>query len=167
MTQFTKEQLELINCIKKTFNLTVVWHYLEYLRIEREIGHTPSIAELCANGGETEAGTWSMSIGGLKEMGFLGKKSRVQTIEDTMWKSEFLDLLWGLVKPHMDENGFATIDHKGRAENAVKTVCDQKAKTVTEKADIIEECQTMTFKKIQNIWDAQYGQNIGSDGLPF
>ena len=39
MTQFTKEQLELVNTIKKTFNLNVVWHYLEYLRIEREIGH--------------------------------------------------------------------------------------------------------------------------------
>lgn len=156
MTQFTKEQLELVNTIKKTFNLNVVWHYLEYLRIEREIGHEPSIAELVANGGETEAGTWALSIGGLKELGFIGKKSRVETVEDMLWKSEFLDLLWSIVKPHMDEDGFATIDNKGRAESAVKMACDTKSKACTDKADIIKECEVKTFSKIQQIWDSQF-----------
>lgn len=156
MTQFTKEQLELINTIKKTFNLNVVWHYLEYLRIEREIGHEPSIAELVANGGETEAGTWALSIGGLKELGFIGKKSRVETIEDMLWKSEFLDLLWTLVKPHMNENGFASIDNKGRAESAVKMACETKSKACFDKSDIINECEVKTFSKIQQIWDSQF-----------
>lgn len=156
MNAFTKEQLELINTIKKTFNLQVVWHYLEYLRIERELGHSPSIAELVANGGETEPGTWAMSIGGLKECGFIGKKSRVQTVEDMLWKSEFLDLLWSVVKPHMFDDGFSSIDHKGRAESAVKMACEAKSKSCTDKADIIDECETMTFKKIQQIWDSQF-----------
>lgn len=156
MTQFTKEQLELVNTIKKTFNLNVVWHYLEYLRIEREIGHEPSIAELVANGGETEAGTWALSIGGLKELGFIGKKSRVETVEDMLWKSEFLDLLWSIVKPHMDEDGFASIDNKGRAESAVKMACDTKSKACIDKADIIKECEVKTFAKIQQIWDSQF-----------
>jgi len=156
MNAFTKEQLELINTIKKTFNLQVVWHYLEYLRIERELGHSPSIAELVANGGETEPGTWAMSIGGLKECGFIGKKSRVQTVEDMLWKSEFLDLLWSVVKPHMFDDGFSSIDHKGRAETAVKMACEAKSKSCTDKADIIDECETMTFKKIQQIWDSQF-----------
>ena len=156
MTNFTKEQLDLINKIKKTFNLQVVWHYLEYLRIERKIGHAPSIEELCANGGETESGTWALSIGGLKELGFIGQKSRVETVEDMLWKSEFLDLLWDIVKPHMNDNGFASIDNKGRAENAVKMACDTKAKNCEDKADIIEECLDKTFKKIQHIWDSQF-----------
>lgn len=156
MMNFTKEQLDLINKIKKTFNLQVVWHYLEYLRIEREIGHAPSIAELCANGGETEGGTWALSIGGLKELGFIGTKSRVETVEDMLWKSEFLDLLWSIVKPHMNDEGFASIDNKGRAETAVKTACETKAKKCEDKADIIEECKEKTFAKIQQIWDAQF-----------
>ena len=156
MTNFTKEQLDLINTIKKTFNLNVVWHFLEYLRIEREIGHAPSIEELVSNAGETTAGTWALSIGGLKELGFIGQKSRVETVEDMLWKSEFLDLLWSIVKPHMNDNGFASIDNKGRAENAVKMACDTKAKNCEDKADIIEECLDKTFKKIQHIWDAQF-----------
>ena len=156
MTQFTKEQLELVNTIKKTFNLNVVWHYLEYLRIEREIGHEPSIAELVANGGETEAGTWALSIGGLKELGFIGKKSRVETIEDMLWKSEFLDLLWSIVKPHMNEDGFASIDNKGRAESAVKMACETKSKACIDKSDIIKECEVKTFAKIQQIWASQF-----------
>lgn len=156
MTQFTKEQLELVNTIKKTFNLNVVWHYLEYLRIEREIGHEPSIAELVSNAGETTAGTWALSIGGLKELGFIGKKSRVETIEDMLWKSEFLDLLWGIVKPHMNEDGFASIDNKGRAESAVKTACETKSKACFDKSDIIKECEVKTFEKIQQIWDSQF-----------
>ena len=156
MTNFTKEQLDLINTIKKTFNLNVVWHYLEYLRIEREIGHAPSIEELCANGGETASGTWALSIGGLKEFGFIGQKSRVETVEDMLWKSEFLDLLWSIVKPHMNNEGFASIDNKGRAETAVKMACDTKAKNCEDEADIIEECLDKTFKKIQHIWDAQF-----------
>ena len=167
MNAFTREQLELVNKIKKTFNLQVVWHYFEYLRIERELGHTPSIAELVANGGETEGGTWALSIGGLKELGFIGKKSRVQTVEDMLWKSEFLDLLWSIVKPHMSEDGFSSIDHKGRAESAVKMACEAKRKSCDEKADIIDECETLTFKKIQQIWDGQFTQNVGTDGLPF
>lgn len=167
MEVFTKSQLNLINDIKKTLGSDCVWKYLEYLRIENELGHTPSIAELVSNAGETTSGSWCLAIGGLKEAGFIHKKSRVQTIEDMLWKSEFLDLLWTIVKPHMDDNGFATIDHKGRAETAVKTACEHKSKACTDKADIIQECEEKTFKKIQNIWDAQYGQNIGSDGLPF
>ena len=156
MTNFTKEQLDLINTIKKTFNLNVVWHFLEYLRIEREIGHAPSIEELVSNAGETTAGTWALSIGGLKELGFIGQKSRVETVEDMLWKSEFLDLLWSIVKPHMNNEGFASIDNKGRAENAVKMACDTKAKNCEDKADIIEECLDSTFKKIQHIWDSQF-----------
>ena len=112
--------------------------------------------ELCANGGETASGTWALSIGGLKEFGFIGQKSRVETVEDMLWKSEFLDLLWSIVKPHMNDNGFASIDNKGRAETAVKMACDTKAKNCEDKADIIEECLDKTFKKIQHIWDAQF-----------
>ena len=156
MNTFTKEQLNLINEVKKNFNINVVWHFLEYLRIENEIGHEPSIAELVANGGETEAGTWAMSIGGLKELGFIGKKTRVETIEDMLWKSEFLDLLWGIVKPHMNENGFASIDNKGRAESAVKIACEHKSKSCMDKADIIKECEEKTFAKIQEIWNSQF-----------
>ena len=73
-----------------------------------------------------------------------------------LWKSEFLDLLWSIVKPHMNDNGFASIDNKGRAETAVKTACDTKAKSCEDKADIIEECMDKTFKKIQHIWDSQF-----------
>lgn len=156
MQAFTKEQLDLCNTIKKTFNKDVLWHFIEYLRIEREIGHSPSIAELVANGGETESGTWALSIGGLKEMGFIGKKTRVQTVEDMLWKSEFLDLLWSIVKPHISEDGFSSIDHKGRAESAVKMACEAKRKSCEDRADIIDECETMTFKKIQQIWDGQF-----------
>lgn len=160
MNTFTKEQLDLINRIKKEFNINVVWHFLEYLRIEQEVGHRPSIAELVANGGETEPGTWAMSIGGLKEMGFITKKSRVETIEDMLWKSEFLDLLWSVVKPHMNENGFASIDNKGRAESAVKIACEQKSKACTDKADIIKECEEKTFAKIQQLWDSQFSTTV-------
>ena len=71
MTNFTKEQLDLINKIKKTFNLQVVWHYLEYLRIENELGHTPSIEELVSNAGETTYGSWCIAVGSLKEAGFI------------------------------------------------------------------------------------------------
>ena len=156
MTNFTKEQLDLINTIKKTFNLQVAWHYLEYLRIENELGHTPSIEELVSNAGETTAGSWCIAVGSLKEAVFITKKSRVETVEDMLWKSEFLDLLWSIVKPHMNDNGFASIDNKGRAENAVKMACDTKAKNCEDKADIIEECLDKTFKKIQHIWDSQF-----------
>lgn len=156
MTTFTKEQLQLINDIKKTLGSDCIWKYLEYLRIEQELGHTPSIAELVSNAGETTAGSWCLAVGGLKEAGFLTKKSRVETVEDMLWKSEFLDLLWSIVKPHMDEDGFATIDNKGRAESAVKMACDTKSKACTDKADIIKECEEKTFKKIQQIWDSQF-----------
>ena len=73
-----------------------------------------------------------------------------------LWKSEFLDLLWSIVKPHMFEDGFSSIDNKGRAESAVKMACEAKKKTVEDKTDIIDECETMTFKKIQQIWDSQF-----------
>lgn len=156
METFTKSQLNLINDIKKTLGSDCVWKYLEYLRIENELGHTPSIAELVSNAGETTSGSWCLAIGGLKEAGFIHKKSRVETIEDMLWKSEFLDLLWTIVKPHMNDEGFASIDNKGRAETAVKTACETKAKNCEDKADIIEECMEKTFKKIQQIWDAQF-----------
>lgn len=156
MTNFTKEQLNFINDIKKELGLEYVWRFFEIKRIESEIGHMPSIDELTANGGESTRGTWCLAVGGLSEAGFLTKKSRVETVEDMLWKSEFLDLLWSIVKPHMNDNGFASIDNKGRAENAVKMACDTKAKNCEDKADIIEECLDSTFKKIQHIWDAQF-----------
>ena len=156
MTNFTTEQLNLINDIKKTLGSEFIWKYLEILRIERELGHFPSIQELVTNGGETTAGSWCIAVGSLKEAGFITKKSRVETVEDMLWKSEFLDLLWSIVKPHMNDNGFASIDNKGRAENAVKMACDTKTKSCEDKADIIEECMDKTFKKIQHIWDAQF-----------
>lgn len=156
MTTFTKEQLQLINDIKKTLGSDCIWKYLEYLRIEQELGHTPSIAELVSNAGETTAGSWCLAVGGLKEAGFITKKSRVETIEDMLWKSEFLDLLWSIVKPHMNEDGFASIDNKGRAESAVKMACETKSKTCFDKSDIIKECEVKTFEKIQQIWDSQF-----------
>ena len=156
METFTTEQLNLINDIKKTLGSEFIWKYLEILRIERELGHFPSIQELVTNGGETTYGSWCIAVGSLKEAGFITKKSRVETVEDMLWKSEFLDLLWSIVKPHMNNEGFASIDNKGRAENAVKMACDTKAKNCEDKADIIEECLDKTFKKIQHIWDAQF-----------
>ena len=156
MTNFTTEQLNLINDIKKTLGSEFIWKYLEILRIERELGHFPSIQELVTNGGETTAGSWCIAVGSLKEAGFITKKSRVETVEDMLWKSEFLDLLWSIVKPHMNDNGFASIDNKGRAENAVKMACDTETKSCEDKAEIIEECMDKTFKKIQHIWDAQF-----------
>ena len=156
MEQFTKSQLNLINDIKKTLGSDCVWKYLEYLRIENELGHTPSIAELVSNAGETTSGSWCLAIGGLKEAGFIHKKSRVETIEGMLWRSEFLDLLWSIVKPHMNEDGFSSIDHKGRAETAVKMACEAKTKSCVDKSDIVEECELLTFKKIQQIWDSQF-----------
>lgn len=156
METFTRSQLQLVNDMKKKLGQDIIWKFFEYLRIEDEIGHSPSIAELVANAGDTTEGSWCMAIGGLKEAGFLTKKTRVQTIEDMLWKSEFLDLLWSIVKPHMFEDGFSSIDNKGRAESAVKMACEAKKKTVEDKTDIIDECETMTFKKIQQIWDSQF-----------
>ena len=156
MTNFTKEQLDLINTIKKTLGSEFIWKFLEYLRIENELGHTPSIEELVSNAGETTYGSWCIAVGSLKEAGFITKKSRVETVEDMLWKSEFLDLLWTIVKPHMNNEGFASIDNKGRAENAVKMACDTKSKSCEDKADIIEECLDTPFKKIQHIWDSQF-----------
>ena len=156
METFTTEQLNLINDIKKTLGSDFIWKYLEILRIERELGHFPSIQELVSNGGETTYGSWCIAVGSLKEAGFITKKTRVPTIEDMLWQSEFLDLLWSIVKPHMFEDGFSSIDNKGRAESAVKMACEAKKKTVEDKTDIIDECETMTFKKIQQIWDSQF-----------
>ena len=156
METFTKSQLQFINDMKKKLGQDIIWKFFEYLRIEDEIGHSPSIAEWVENGGDTTEGSWFCAIGGLKEAGFITKKTRVQTIEDMLWKSEFLDLLWSIVKPHMFEDGFSSIDNKGRAESAVKMACEAKKKTVEDKTDIIDECETMTFKKIQQIWDSQF-----------
>ena len=156
METFTRSQLQLVNDMKKKLGQDIIWKFFEYLRVEDEIGHSPSIAELVANAGDTTEGSWCLAIGGLKEAGFLTKKTRVQTIEDMLWKSEFLDLLWSIVKPHMFEDGFSSIDNKGRAESAVKMACEAKKKTVEDKTDIIDECETMTFKKIQQIWDSQF-----------
>ena len=156
METFTRSQLQFINDMKKKLGQDIIWKFFEYLRIEDEIGHSPSIAELVANAGNTTAGSWFCAIGGLKEAGFITKKTRVQTIEDMLWKSEFLDLLWSIVKPHMFEDGFSSIDNKGRAESAVKMACEAKRKTVEDKTDIIDECETMTFKKIQQIWNSQF-----------
>ena len=156
METFTRSQLQLVNDMKKKLGQDIIWKFFEYLRIEDEIGHSPSIAELVANAGDTTEGSWCCAIGGLKEAGFITKKTRVQTIEDMLWKSEFLDLLWSIVKPHMFEDGFSSIDNKGRAESAVKMACEAKRKTVEDKTDIIDECETMTFKKIQQIWNSQF-----------
>ena len=156
METFTRSQLQLVNDMKKKLGQDIIWKFFEYLRIESEIGHSPSIAELVANAGDTTEGSWCCAIGGLKEAGFITKKTRVQTIEDMLWKSEFLDLLWSIVKPHMFEDGFSSIDNKGRAESAVKMACEAKKKAVEDKTDIIDECETMTFKKIQQIWDSQF-----------
>lgn len=156
METFTKSQLQFVNDMKKKLGQDIIWKFFEYLRIEDEIGHSPSIAELVANAGNTTEGSWFCAIGGLKEAGFITKKTRVQTVEDMLWKSEFLDLLWSIVKPHMFEDGFSSIDNKGRAESAVKMACEAKKKTVEDKTDIIDECETMTFKKIQQIWDSQF-----------
>ena len=156
METFTRSQLQLVNDMKKKLGQDIIWKFFEYLRIEDEIGHSPSIAELVANAGDTTEGSWCCAIGGLKEAGFITKKTRVQTIEDMLWKSEFLDLLWSIVKPHMFEDGFSSIDNKGRAESAVKMACEAKKKAVEDKTDIIDECETMTFKKIQQIWDSQF-----------
>ena len=156
METFTRSQLQLVNDMKKKLGQDIIWKFFEYLRIEDEIGHSPSIAELVANAGDTTEGSWCCAVGGLKEAGFITKKTRVQTVEDMLWKSEFLDLLWSIVKPHMFEDGFSSIDNKGRAESAVKMACEAKKKTVEDKTDIIDECETMTFKKIQQIWDSQF-----------
>ena len=159
MQAFTKEQLDLCNTVKKTFNKDVLWHFLEYLRIEREIGHSPSIAELVANGGETESGTWALSIGGLKEMGFIGKKTRMQTVEELLWESNFMDLLWQCVNPYTGEDGFETIDSKNRAQSAVHTLCDTKTKAAPERADIIRKCEDKIMENIEQIWDGQFAQS--------
>lgn len=159
MNAFTKEQLQHINEIKKTFNVNTVWLYLEYLRIERELGHSPSIAELCANGGETECGTWACAIGGLKELGFLGKKTRMQTVEELLWESNFMDLLWQCIKPYTGEDGFETIDSKNRAQSAVHTLCDTKAKAAPERADIIRKCEDKIMENIEQIWDSKFSTN--------
>ena len=156
METFTRSQLQFVNDMKKKLGQDIIWKFFEYLRIEDEIGHSPSIAELVANAGDTTEGSWCCAIGGLKEAGFITKKTRVETVEDMLWKSEFLDLLWSIVKPHMFEDGFSSIDNKGRAESAVKMACEAKKKAVEDKTDIIDECETMTFKKIQQIWDSQF-----------
>lgn len=156
MERFTRGQLLFVNDMKKKLGQDIIWKFFEYLRVEDEIGHSPSIAELVANAGETTEGSWCMAVGGLKEAGFIYKKTRIETVEDALWKSELLDLLWDVVKPYMFDDGFSSIDNKGRAENAVKMFCETKRKAVEDKTDIIDECETMTFKKIQKIWDSQF-----------
>ena len=156
MEIFTKSQLDLINNIKKTLGSDCVWKYLEYLRIENELGHTPSIAELVSNAGETTAGSWCLAIGGLKEAGFIHKKSRVQTMEDLLFESNLMDTLWQCVKPFTDDNGFASIDHKAKAQSSVHIFCDTKSKATPDKQDIIKKCEEKTLKNIEDLWNSQF-----------
>lgn len=156
METFTKSQLNLINNIKKTLGSDCVWKYLEYLRIENELGHTPSIAELVSNAGETTSGSWCLAIGGLKEAGFITKKTRVQTVEDLLFESNLMDTLWKCVKPFTNDDGFASIDNKSRAQSSVHTFCEAKAKATPDKQDIISRCEEKTLKNIEELWDSQF-----------
>lgn len=167
MERFTRGQLQLVNNMKKTLGQDIIWKFFEYLRVEDEIGHSPSIAELVANAGDTTEGSWCMAVGGLKEAGFIQKKTRMQTVEEVLWESNFMDLLWQCVNPYTGEYGFETIDSKNRAQSAVHTLCDTKAKAAPERADIIHKCEDKIMENIQQIWDGQFAQNVGTDGLPF
>ena len=55
METFTKSQLQFINDMKKKLGQDIIWKFFEYLRIESEIGHSPSIAELVEEGIKAEA----------------------------------------------------------------------------------------------------------------
>ena len=156
MNTFTTEQLNLINEIKKTLGSDFIWKYLEILRIERELGHFPSIQELVANAGETTYGSWCIAVGSLKEAGFITKKTRVQTVEDLLFESNLMDTLWKCVKPFTNDDGFASIDNKSRAQSSVHTFCEAKAKATPDKQDIISRCEEKTLKNIEELWDSQF-----------
>lgn len=156
MEKFTKNQLVFINTIKKNLGIETVWRYFEFLRIEEEIGHTPTLDELVANGGQTEMSTWAMAIGGLKELGFITRKTKVQTMEDLLWESDFCDLLWRSTEPHRDENGFGSEENKGRAQTVVKMMCEAKVKSCADKEEVIRRCEAKTLEKIEKIWEERF-----------
>lgn len=165
---FSKNQLNYINAIKKNLGIETVWRYFEYLRIQEELGHTPTLNELAQNGGQTEMSTWAMAVGGLKELGFITKQSKVQTVEALLWESDFCDLLWKATEPNRDENGFGSEENKGRAEVAVKTMCDMKVKSCADKADVIRRCEEKTMEKINKIWAERFAdvQDYPFDEVP-
>lgn len=156
MTDFTKEQLNLINEIKKTLGSDFIWKYLEILRIENELGHFPSIQELVSNAGETTYGSWCIAVGSLKEAGFIQKKSKVQTMEDLLFESNLLDILWKCVKPFLSEDGFETYEHKTKAQTSVHMFCDTKAKASPERADMIKKCEEKIMENIEQMWDSKF-----------
>lgn len=153
MQNFTREQLELINSIKKTLGQDFIWPYLEYFRIEMELGHSPSIDELVANGGETKYGSWCIAVGAFKEAGYLKEKTRIQTVEELLWGSNFQDTLWECIRPYTDDNGFVSVDHRERAKNAIRTLCETKRKACPDKADIIDKCETEALQNVDKIWN--------------
>lgn len=152
MQDFTTEQLNLINEIKKTLGSEFIWKYLEILRIERELGHFPSIQELVSNGGETTYGSWCIAVGSLKEAGFLTKKTRIQTVEELLWQSNFQDTLWECIRPYTDDNGFVSVEQMEKAKNSVRILCETKRKACTDKSDIIDKCQNEALRNIDKIW---------------
>lgn len=156
METFTKSQLQFINDMKKKLGQDIIWKFFEYLRIESEIGHSPSIAELVANAGDTTEGSWCCAIGGLKEAGFITKKTRVQTVEDLLFESNLMDTLWKCVTPFTNEDGFVSIDNKSRAQSSVHTFCEAKAKATPDKQDIISSCEEKTLKNIEELWNSQF-----------
>lgn len=153
MQNFTREQLTLINSIKKTLGSDFIWKYLEYLRIEMELGHSPSIDELVANAGETTYGSWCIAVGSLKEAGFLTKKTRMQSVEELLWQNNLQDVLLECIRPYTDDNGFVSVDHRERAKNAIRTLCETKRKACPDKADIIDKCETEALQNVDRIWN--------------
>lgn len=156
METFTRGQLQFVNNMKKTLGQDIIWKFFEYLRVEDEIGHSPSIAELVANAGETTEGSWCMAVGGLKEAGFIQKKSKVQSMEDLLFESNLMDIIWKCVKPFLSEEGFETYEHKTKAQSSVHTFCDTKAKDSPERADMIKKCEEKIMENIEQMWDSKF-----------
>ena len=156
METFTRGQLQFVNNMKKTLGQDIIWKFFEYLRVEDEIGHSPSIAELVANAGETTEGSWCMAVGGLKEAGFIQKKTRVQTMEDLLFESNLMDIIWKCVKPFLSEDGFETYEHKTKAQSSVHMFCDTKAKESPERADMIKKCEEKIMENIEQMWDSKF-----------
>lgn len=153
MQNFTREQLVFINNIKKELGLEYVWRFFEIKRIEDELGHMPSIDELTANGGESTRGTWCLAVGGLTEAGFLTKKTRMQSVEELLWQNNLQDVLLECIRPYTDDNGFVSVDHRERAKNAIRTLCETKRKACPDKADIIDKCETEALQNVDRIWN--------------
>lgn len=153
MQNFTREQLMLINDIKKTLGSEFIWKYLEYLRIEMELGHSPSIDELVANAGETTYGSWCIAVGAFKEAGYLKEKTRMQSVEELLWQSNFQDTLWECIRPYTNDDGFVSVDHRERAKSAVRTLCETKRKACPDKSDIIDKCEDEALKNVDKIWN--------------